>query len=531
VADQLDVSSSNWSTGTGVIDSYNSLITDIKNAHDEDKAQAAVEIGVAAVGAVIDTVSTVLNPLSKLIAAGLGWLIEHVEFLRKPLDLIAGNPTAIGQIADELHKIGQDLRNTATDLDGELSAQLSGWTGQAADAYRSTLAGRKSDIDGAGQSVDTVGYVVETTMAIISAVRSLIRDMITSTLGDIISTMLIALATAPFTFGASIAVGVTKCVVEGVAKVAEMMAKLAKLLGFSAKAMKHIDDLVSAIKKAAGKLGDKHASLMDKYQAGKTGGAAHAADDGASTHSSDSAHSGSDAGSDADSVYHDAPEHPGDDAASTHSDDSDGDSVYHDAEEHPGADDGGSTHTQDSDEPADDAASQHSGESHESDESTESTEDDGASQHSGESTEDDAASQHSDDSSEDGDSVYHDAQEEPDPPAAPPKSHDSLLKPFDDPRLKAHEDWLKQLGLGDELNKTKTVENYFKNNHPAVFQTLKTISDLKSSKNQVGLVDKYVTQLVKQLGDIHEKAQSSWDDANQQWQQDHPGAATAPPPS
>ena len=105
---QLDVTSSNWSTGAGAIDSYNSLITNIKNAHDEDKGVAAVEIGVAVFGVVADTVAFVLNPLSKLIAAGLGWLIEHVQFLKAPLDRLAGNPDGIKALADDLHKIGQD---------------------------------------------------------------------------------------------------------------------------------------------------------------------------------------------------------------------------------------------------------------------------------------------------------------------------------------------------------------------------------------------------------------------------------------
>ena len=49
-------------------------------------------------------------------------------------------------------------------------------------------------IDDAGHSVDTVGYVVETTMALIAAVRALFRDIITTVLGDIIATMLVALA-------------------------------------------------------------------------------------------------------------------------------------------------------------------------------------------------------------------------------------------------------------------------------------------------------------------------------------------------
>ena len=219
---QLDVTSSNETTGAGVIDSWHSFassIESIKDAHGADKAAVAVEVGVTGASAVLDTVAFALDPLAKLISAGLGWLIEHVEFLRWPLDQIAGNPDAIQDLANQLHAIGQNLRNAATDFDTALAKDVTQWKGQAAEKFTATMTGHRTHIDDAGHSVDTVGYVVETTMALIAAVRSLFRDIITTVLGDIIATMLVALAAAVFTFGASIAVGVTKCVIEGTVQV------------------------------------------------------------------------------------------------------------------------------------------------------------------------------------------------------------------------------------------------------------------------------------------------------------------------
>lgn len=677
---QLNLTNSNWSSGAGAIDSYNSLITSIKNQHDMDRGQAAVEIGVGVVSVVIDTVSTVLNPLSKLIAAGLGWLIDHVAFLRKPLDVLTGNPDAVKLIADDLHRIGQDLRNVAVDMDNTLKSKLANWTGQAADNYRTTLGSRKGDIDAAGHSVDIVGYVVETTMALIAAVRSLIRDMITSTLGDIISTMLIALATAPFTFGASIAIGVTKCVVEGVAKVAEMMAKLAKLLGFSTKAMKHINDLVDALKKSAASLNDKQAAQIAKFQGikGKDpatgaatgtggaagGGAAGGAAGGGATHPSGAAepttpHTGTAAdnaptgtgatgtthptgtqapptstgngaatdvphtntggatthpngnpqttgtGAAADATpapvntggtthpngapqpapanagaVHDTPTTPqaapaapnaaASDAASIHSNSSGG-SIYHDAPQSPISDtasihsnsSGGSVHQDAPPSPTAGPAPAASGSGHTGNPPTGQTPNPATPHETVPSSAAPANTGHTQPAGQQPHTNQptgqpHDqtgnqpaaGQQPHDQPGGqqphdnangqPPADHnapagtattkkDSLLKPFEDDRLKMHEKWLRDFGVGDELNKTKAIENYLSKNHPDVFQTLKTIADLKSSKNEVGLVDKYITQLAKQLGDIHQAAQTSWNQANQQWQQQHPGATMAPP--
>ncbi|HEX3782575.1 MAG TPA: hypothetical protein VHX38_23155 [Pseudonocardiaceae bacterium] len=248
---QLDVTSSNETTGAGVIDSWHSFassIESIKDAHGADKAAVAVEIGITGASAVLDTVAFALDPLAKLISAGLGWLIEHVEFLRWPLDQIAGNPDQIQALATSLHTIGQNLRNSATDLDTALKTDITQWQGQAADAFTSAMNGHKTHIDDAGHSVDTVGYVVETTMALIAAVRALFRDIITTVLGDIIATMLVALAAAAFTFGASIAVGVTKCVVEGTVQVASMTAKLAKVADLAGRTASRIRQLTGMTK-------------------------------------------------------------------------------------------------------------------------------------------------------------------------------------------------------------------------------------------------------------------------------------------
>ena len=119
-------------TGAGVIDSWHNVelaAQEIKTTHGADQAAVAVELGVVAVSAVLDTVAFALDPLAKLIAAGLGWLIEHVSFLRWPLDQLAGNPDQIKVLAESLHRIGEDLRNTADDMDRAMHRVVTEWEG------------------------------------------------------------------------------------------------------------------------------------------------------------------------------------------------------------------------------------------------------------------------------------------------------------------------------------------------------------------------------------------------------------------
>jgi uncharacterized protein YukE len=240
------ITTSNETTGAGAIDSWHSFassIEELKTAHGGDKAAVAVEVGVTGVSAVLDTVALVMDPFGKLIAAGLGWLIEHVKFLQWPLDQVAGNPDDIKALADSLHSIGEDLRNAASDMGSSLKSDITSWQGTAYDNFSSQMTAHQGHIDDAGHAVDTAGYVMETTMALVAAVRGLLRDTITTVLGDMIATMLIALATAIITFGASIPIGVTKCVVEGTVEVADMGAKLAKVSAFGARVAGRLKEL------------------------------------------------------------------------------------------------------------------------------------------------------------------------------------------------------------------------------------------------------------------------------------------------
>ncbi|MEU0794702.1 hypothetical protein ABZ342_31965 [Amycolatopsis sp. NPDC005961] len=247
----VPITASNSTTGAGVFDSWKQVgdsIGKVQTEHGGDLAAVSVELGINVISAVLDTVAFAMDPLAKLIAAGLGWLIEHVSFLKWPLDQVAGNPAEVTKIANELHKIGESLRNTGTSLDDTLKATITQWQGKGYDSFLKSINDRKGWIDANAKAADVAGYMVETTGALIGAVRSLLRDIITTILGDIISTMLIALALAIPTFGASIAVGVTKCVATVSVQVAAMMAKLAKVVAYAGRTLARLTGLSKLVK-------------------------------------------------------------------------------------------------------------------------------------------------------------------------------------------------------------------------------------------------------------------------------------------
>ncbi|MFD9698023.1 WXG100 family type VII secretion target [Lentzea sp. NPDC059081] len=240
---QLEVDSGNWSAGAGIFDSAGFVAKAVRRAHEGDVGAVAAELGIGSVALALDLAATAIDPLGKLVAAGLGWLIEHVAFLRAPLDLIAGDPPEIKLMAQTLHRDAQSVRRASEELAGLVRRAEDSWSGESADSFRFAADELRVRVDAAAESVDTAGYLVETTMAVIAAVRALVRDIVTSVLGDIVATMLMAIACSWITAGVSIVVGVTKCVLSAVAAVVRSMAKIGKARELSARTAYRLREL------------------------------------------------------------------------------------------------------------------------------------------------------------------------------------------------------------------------------------------------------------------------------------------------
>ncbi|MDT7725460.1 MAG: hypothetical protein QOI21_2036 [Actinomycetota bacterium] len=248
------ITDSNKFSGSGFLDSYTFLIkscTDIQTADDKDKAALGVAIGLGAFAAGVDTVKMVINPLGSLISAGLGWLIEHVSFLREPLDMLMGDPDQIQLLGQEVHAIAEAIRQVGQEQLESLKGDISAWTGAAADAFTKLMQELAADFESKAHATEIVGYLIHTNMAIISAARALFRDLIATVLGDIISTMLIALATAAFTFGASIVAAVPIIVTQAGLTAASMASKSAAIVAQATRSGGRMNEVIAGLNRSA----------------------------------------------------------------------------------------------------------------------------------------------------------------------------------------------------------------------------------------------------------------------------------------
>ncbi|PKV91047.1 hypothetical protein ATK30_1807 [Amycolatopsis echigonensis] len=574
------ITDSNSTTGAGVADSWHSVVSsiqEIQHLHGADAAAVGVEIGVSIVGAIADTAAFVVDPFGKLIAAGLGWLIEHISFLKEGLDKLAGDPAAIKKMAEELHKTAQNLRNAAKDLDATLQKTVVSWEGEGAEAFKKNISDRRGQIDTAGQAVDVAGYVVETTMALVTVVRSLIRDMITTFLGDVIATMLIALAMAAFTFGASIVVGVGNVIRSGISLALTMASKIARLVGLGGRTASRLAQLAEKVKPGRGSGGSTHGGndheMTDlPHGTGGDHGGGGGGQGGEGSHGGNNTpHDDTPGGT---SQHEDPP------GNSTNHEDTPGGNNHH--EDTPG----GNNHHEDTpggnnqpheDDPFDTwlAADQHfnpppgrphdspGGNTHHEDAPGGGNHENSPGNNTGHDTtpgnnshEDAPGNNHHEDPP--GNTTNHE-----DAPGGNPNHEDtpggtnhhqddqgggnhengggggnepqSPFKPYDFDWMKKHEGWLANVCDIPAIQKytggknvwkdiVKGPDEYFKT-HPRLYPFLKGLADAKSSKNFAGWIGKDAINFDKSITDIQMQAEEAWNASDEEWRKEHPDPA------
>jgi uncharacterized protein YukE len=210
-----DASPSTWE-GARVVSSYADLADALAQEH-VDPAQVAF----AAAGAGLDSLGLVTNPLGSLLGAGIGWLIEHVDFLSEPLDALAGDPGAVLQQARAWQGVSAELSAAAIGYREAAATVATGWDGAAADAYALDVRRCTVAMDTAARDAEQLANVVVSTGAAVGTLRALIRDSIARFLAKVIQWVVAALAAATVTAGFSLA-ALIAAVVEQASSLARM---------------------------------------------------------------------------------------------------------------------------------------------------------------------------------------------------------------------------------------------------------------------------------------------------------------------
>jgi uncharacterized protein YukE len=142
----------------------------------QDKSWVDGTLG--AVGAGLDGLALVSDPVGALLQYGIAWLIEHVEPLSEALDWLAGDPGQIAAHAQTWRNVVGALRERAADLDRAVRWETAEWVGGAADAYR-VWSGQQRDAVGAlATAAETMAAITEGAGMLVAGVRMMVRDAI-----------------------------------------------------------------------------------------------------------------------------------------------------------------------------------------------------------------------------------------------------------------------------------------------------------------------------------------------------------------
>lgn len=138
------------------------------------------------VGAALDGLALVSDPVGSLLQYGVAWIIEHVRPLTEALDWLAGDPEQIAAHAQTWRNVAGSLRDEAESLARAVRLDVAEWGGGAGPAYRNWAAEQQQAIVGLSHAADTMALVTEGAGMLIAAVRLMVRDAIATCVSRLI---------------------------------------------------------------------------------------------------------------------------------------------------------------------------------------------------------------------------------------------------------------------------------------------------------------------------------------------------------
>lgn len=154
------------------------IVEDIEQLAQGVRDGSWISGGLAAVGAGLDALAFVSDPIGALSQYGVAWIIEHVRPLSEALDWLAGDPAIIAAHAETWRNVARTVLEGASDLQRAVRTDVAEWQGTAGDAYRCWAGQQQSAIAGLASAAETMAVITEAAGVLIAGVRVLVRDAI-----------------------------------------------------------------------------------------------------------------------------------------------------------------------------------------------------------------------------------------------------------------------------------------------------------------------------------------------------------------
>ncbi|WP_018684158.1 WXG100 family type VII secretion target [Actinokineospora enzanensis] len=224
-------------TGAGVVESNVALIKDIFF-----DATSWDELAMEGLVAGLDLLSAWMNPLGELVKAGVGWLMEHLDLIREPLEVLTGDANQVNAIADTWTNIGKRLDDAAAEYKAAMPL-TEDWRGDAATRYRELAMAYFGALGQVAEQARSAATGLKVAGVVVATERAIVFDLIATFVSDVITRALLALASSWFTFGTSVCVFVASVVTDAVQLAAKLQKRLGNLLGSIQRFVKKFDEL------------------------------------------------------------------------------------------------------------------------------------------------------------------------------------------------------------------------------------------------------------------------------------------------
>jgi len=152
----------------------------------------------------LDAIGMAFDPFGAIASAGVGWLLQHVDFLREPLDKLTGDASAITAVSLTWSNIAKRLDQDATDYVSAVK-NTEHWSGQAADDYRNAAEDLRAVLEATANHSLHASEGIMAAGILVATERGIIYGMISDFVGRVVVEAMVALASSWFTFGASLA--------------------------------------------------------------------------------------------------------------------------------------------------------------------------------------------------------------------------------------------------------------------------------------------------------------------------------------
>jgi len=192
-----------------------------------------------------------------------GWAVDYVTFLREPIDQLQGDPQSVQATVEAIRSTAERMRELAGTQRDTL-AKPEGWTGQAQEAYQTSMGALGEELDSLAGAVAVKGVVVESSGAMVQALREALLHTVGQYSNSLVPGAITAYVFAPITFGASIAMFLAS-VVDGASQLGTSIA--AKMDDLNAALTRQVD----RVKQLDG-ISDEVGGGWERFEAAASGG-------------------------------------------------------------------------------------------------------------------------------------------------------------------------------------------------------------------------------------------------------------------